>query len=86
MNWLQWIGYYHPAELLSISGAHSSGYFQEDEGFQKEPCLRTYITAIVDSETQAVWHFEIAGKLYFQKTDKSTSICINSDKRIILNR
>lgn len=58
LNWLQWIGYYHPAELLSISGTHSNGYFQEDEGFQKEPCLRTYITAIVDSETQAVWHLD----------------------------
>jgi len=58
LNWLQWIGYYHPAELLSLSSAHSNGYFQEDEGFQKEPCLRTYITAIVDSETQAVWHID----------------------------
>jgi polyhydroxyalkanoate synthesis regulator phasin len=58
LNWLQWIGYYHPAELLSVSGAQSSGYFQEDEGFQKEPCLRTYIAAIVDSETQAVWHLD----------------------------
>ncbi|KPA15893.1 hypothetical protein MHK_003900 [Candidatus Magnetomorum sp. HK-1] len=58
LNWLQWIGYYHPAELLTISGAQSNGYFQEDEGFQKEPCLRTYITAIVDSETQTVWHLD----------------------------
>jgi len=58
LNWLQWIGYYHPAELLSISGAQSNGYFQEDEGFQKEPCLRTYITAIVDPNTQAVWHLD----------------------------
>ena len=58
LNWLQWIGYYHPAELLSVSGAQSNGYFQEDEGFQKEPCLRTYIAAIVDSETQAVWHLD----------------------------
>ena len=58
LNWLQWIGYYHPAELLSISGAKSNGYLQEDEGFQKEPCLRTYIAAIVDSETQAVWHLD----------------------------
>jgi len=41
-----------------MSGAQSNGYFQEDEGFQKEPCLRTYITAIVDSETQAVWHLD----------------------------
>jgi len=58
LNWFQWIGYYHPDELLSISGAQSNGYFQEDEGFQKEPCLRTYIAAIVDSYTQAVWHLD----------------------------
>jgi len=35
-NWLKWIGSFHPATLLERAGVSSKGYFQEDEGFQKE--------------------------------------------------
>jgi hypothetical protein len=58
LNWMKWIGRLHPAELLNRSGVSSSGYFQEDEGFQKEPNLRTYVVAMVDSSSQVVWHID----------------------------
>jgi len=57
-NWLKWIGTYHPADLLERAGVSSKGYFQEDEGFQKEPNLRTYVVAMVDSQSQVVWHID----------------------------
>ena len=57
-NWLKWIGTYHPADLLERAGVKSQGYFQEDEGFQKEPNLRTYVVAMVDSQSQVVWHID----------------------------
>ena len=57
-NWLKWIGQFHPAELLERAGVSSNGYFQEDEGFQKEPDLRTYVVAMVDSKSQVVWHID----------------------------
>jgi len=41
LNWMKWIGILHPAELLNRAGVSSIGYFQEDEGFQREPNLRT---------------------------------------------
>jgi len=57
-NWLKWIGTFHPATLLERAGVSSKGYFQEDEGFQKEPELRTYVVAMVDSKSQVVWHID----------------------------
>ncbi|ETR65017.1 MAG: hypothetical protein OMM_14948, partial [Candidatus Magnetoglobus multicellularis str. Araruama] len=58
LNWLEWIGTLHPADLLKRAGATASGYLQEDEGFQKEPNLRTYIVAMVDPNSQVVWHID----------------------------
>jgi len=58
LNWMKWIGMLHPAELLNRAGVTSSGYFQEDEGFQREPNLRTYVVAMVDSRSQVVWHID----------------------------
>ena len=40
LNWMKWIGMLHPAELLNRAGVTSSGYFQEDEGFQRLKQLR----------------------------------------------
>src|SRR3990172_9763657 len=36
LNWLKWIGNLHPATILSRAGVKGSGYFHEDEGFEKE--------------------------------------------------
>lgn len=58
LNWMKWFSIYHPAELLEKAGVKGSGYFQEDEGFQKEPCLSTYLVVIVDPDSQAVWHID----------------------------
>jgi len=58
LNWMKWIGMFHPADLLQRSGATSRGYFQEDEGFQKESKLRIYVVAVIDSNTQVVWHID----------------------------
>ena len=58
INWIEWIGNFHPAELLERAGATASAYLQEDEGFQKEPNLRTYIVAMVDPNSQIVWHID----------------------------
>ena len=55
-NWLRWIGALHPATILTRAGAVSDGYFQEDEGFEKEPQLRTYSVFMVDPDTLLVWH------------------------------
>ncbi|MDM8525937.1 DUF6431 domain-containing protein [Desulfococcaceae bacterium HSG8] len=56
LNWLRWFGTLHPATILIRAGAKSSGYFQEDEGFEKESGLRTYTVAMVDSGNLLVWH------------------------------
>ncbi len=42
LNWIEWIGAYHPAAILTRAGVKGAGYLQEDEGFEKEPDLRTY--------------------------------------------
>jgi len=57
-NWLRWTGTHHPATLLTRAGVTSSGYFQEDEGFEKEPGLRTYSVVMVDPGSMAVWHID----------------------------
>jgi len=55
-NWLRWIGTFHPAAVLTRAGVTGSGYLQEDEGFEKEPNLRTYSVVMVDPKTLLVWH------------------------------
>lgn len=40
-NWIRGLGTPHPASVLTRAGMEASGYFQEDEGFEKEPDLRT---------------------------------------------
>ncbi len=57
-NWIAWMGSRHPAAILTRAGVTSAGYFQEDEGFEKEPDLRTYTVAMVDSATMLVWHLD----------------------------
>jgi hypothetical protein len=56
LNWLRWMGSLHPARVLTRAGIKGSGYLQEDEGFEKEPNLRTYTVCMVDSENLLVWH------------------------------
>ena len=56
LNWIQWAGQLHPATLLVRCGAECQGYFQEDEGFEKEPGLRTYTVVMSDPETQFLAH------------------------------
>ncbi len=67
MNWIKWMGFLHPAEILTRAGVKGSGYFQEDEGFEKEPNLRTYSVAMVDSENMLVWHMD-----YVDRVDEET--------------
>jgi hypothetical protein len=55
-NWLRWIGTFHPAAVLTRAGVAGSGYLQEDEGFEKEPNLRTYSVVMVEPKTLLVWH------------------------------
>ncbi|MGA1871395.1 MAG: hypothetical protein ACMUJM_22935 [bacterium] len=50
LNWLYWIGALHPCTILTRAGVVGSGYFQEDEGFEKEPNLLTYSVFMVDSQ------------------------------------
>ncbi len=57
-NWLKWMGTHHPATLLTRAGVKGSGYFQEDEGFEKEPGLRTYSVVMVEPQTMTVWHID----------------------------
>lgn len=66
-NWLRWVGTFHPAEILERSGVKGSGYFQEDEGFEKEPDLRTYSVVLVDTENMLVWHAD-----YVDHVDEKT--------------
>jgi len=56
LNWSRWVGSLHPATILTRAGVKGSGYLQEDEGFEKEPNLRTYSVAMVDPKTLLVWH------------------------------
>jgi len=63
MNWIKWMGFKHPAEILTRAGVKGSGYFQEDEGFEKEPDLRTYSVVMVDSENLLVWHMDYADRV-----------------------
>ena len=67
LNWLKWAGNVHPATILSRCGAKCRGYFQEDEGFEKEPGLRTYTVVMSDPETQLVWHMD-----YVDHVDEKT--------------
>ncbi|MCP4217795.1 MAG: hypothetical protein GY765_24350 [bacterium] len=74
MNWIKWTGYFHPAETLTRAGVQSRGYFQEDEGFEKEPNLRTYSVVMVDSESLLVWHMD-----YVDRADEET-LCGSFEK------
>jgi len=56
LNWVRWMGTLHPATILTRAGVKGSGYLQEDEGFEKEPNLRTYCVIMVDPENLLVWH------------------------------
>jgi len=56
LNWTRWIGSLHPATILTRANVKGSGYLQEDEGFEKEPNLRTYSVVMVDPENLLVWH------------------------------
>ncbi len=67
INWIKWMGFLHPAQILTRAGIQGSGYFQEDEGFEKEPNLRTYSVAMVDSENMLVWHMD-----YVDRVDEET--------------
>src|SRR4030043_625323 len=66
-NWLRWIGTFHPAAVLTRAGVVDSGYLQEDEGFEKEPNLRTYSVVMVDPKTLLVWHAD-----YVDHVDEKT--------------
>lgn len=73
-NWIKWIGFLHPAEILTRTNVKCSGYFQEDEGFEKEPNLRTYSVAMVDSRSLLVWHMD-----YVDHVDEET-LCESFEK------
>jgi len=66
-NWVRWMGAHHPATLLTRAGLTGSGYFQEDEGFEKEPSLRTYSVVMVDPKDMTVWHID-----YIDRVDEET--------------
>jgi len=66
-HWIRWLGTRHPATLLTGAGIKGSGYFQEDEGFEKEPHMRTYVAVIVDPRTHLVWHAD-----YVDHVDEET--------------
>ena len=67
LNWIKWAGKIHPATLLAKCGAECQGYFQEDEGFEKEPGLRTYTVVMSDPKTHLVWHMD-----YVDHVDEKT--------------
>jgi len=67
LEWLAWFGAQHPAEMLTRAGIQGTGYFQEDEGFEKEAGLRTYTVAMVEPETLLVWHLD-----YVDHVDEQT--------------
>jgi len=54
LDWICWMGNLHPAEILTRADLRGSGYLQEDEGFEKEPNLRTYSVVMVDPENYLV--------------------------------
>jgi len=74
LNWLYWIGALHPCTILTRAGVVGSGYFQEDEGFEKEPNLRTYSVFMVDSQNLLVWHAD-----YIDHVDEE-SLCSSFEK------
>jgi len=66
-NWIRWMGTQHPATVLSRAKVQGSGYFQEDEGFEKEPNLRTYTVVMVDPDSHLTWHID-----YVDHVDEET--------------
>lgn len=76
LNWTRWIGTFHPATILTRAGVKGSGYLQEDEGFEKEPNLRTYSVVMVDPENLLVWHAD-----YVDHVDEET-LCDSFEKFI----
>lgn len=58
LDWLTWFGTLPPASILTRAGIQGTGYFQEDEGFEKESGLRTYTVALVEPKTLLVWHLD----------------------------
>jgi len=69
LNWLRWMGMLHPATILTRAGITGSGYLQEDEGFEKEPDLRTYSVVLVDPQNMLVWHSD-----YVDSVDEQTLV------------
>jgi len=67
LDWITWFGILPPASILTRAGIQGTGYFQEDEGFEKESGLRTYTVALVESETFLVWHLD-----YVDAVDEET--------------
>ncbi len=67
LNWIRWMGTHHPAVVLNRAGVSGSGYLQEDEGFEKEPQLRTYSVVMVDPKYLLVWHSD-----YVDHVDEGT--------------
>lgn len=61
------MGTLHPAVVLTRAGIIGSGYLQEDEGFEKEPQLRTYSVVMADPEYLLVWHSD-----YVDHVDEGT--------------
>ncbi len=55
---LQWTGAHHPATVSTRAGLTGSGYFQEDEGFEKEPGLRTCAVVMAEPRNMTVWHID----------------------------
>jgi hypothetical protein len=74
LNWLRWMGALHPATILTRAGIRGTGYFQEDEGFEREPNLRTYTVFMVDPKTLLVWHAD-----YVDHVDEET-LCASFEK------
>jgi hypothetical protein len=66
-NWIRWLGTHHPATILTRAGVTGSGYLQEDEGFEKEPNLRTYAVIMVDPQNLLIWHAD-----YVDHVDEKT--------------
>jgi hypothetical protein len=67
LDWIEWFGTLHPATILTRAGIQGTGYFQEDEGFEKEPALQTYTVAMVEPTTLLVWHLD-----YVDHVDEET--------------
>jgi hypothetical protein len=67
LDWLQWVETLHPATILTRAGIQGTGYFQEDEGFEKEPDLRTYTVVMVEPTTLLIWHLD-----YVDHVDEET--------------